>query len=382
LTFKREAQEVPALAWFGMSLAALHLVSLYFWWSAIPAFTSTLNGFCWPAFPACESLRPFSYALVFGMRAAYLTAALAAGGLFGAKKWIPAWWALLACEAIKLFIFAQDFRFMGNYHYILFMFGFVFLFLPKRISVIPALWVLVYVSAGALKLNAEWISGAAFRDLPPWGDRFLPELQTYVIFIEVVIAWLLLSRTRAFFWIAVFHLACFHAASYFIVGFYYPVICFVILGILVWYARERFPLPRPQGRAAWVFLLLFVLAQVRFHLASSDGALTGVGRLGALNMFDVNSDCEAYAELESSKGIRIEVSTTPKGEAMRIQCDPVIFANFAHQICAQVQRGEMEGRQLLFQAYSRRSSDWTWRRIYNLKTDCRSGVSLVPQGES
>lgn len=382
LTFKKEAEALPAFAWFGLGLAGLHLLSLYFWWSMIPELTTAMNGYCWPAFPACESLRPFSSVSIFGIRAIYLIAGLSCAGFFALKKWIPAWWTLLACELLKLFIFAQDFRFMGNYHYILFLFGFVFLFLPQRMSVIPALWVLVYVSAGALKLNSEWISGAALDRVPIWGDRFVSELQVYVIFIEIVLSWLLLSRTRAFFWIAVFHLACFHAASYFIVGFYYPAICFVILGFLVWLSRASFPLPRPQGRAAWILLIVFVIAQARFHLASKDGALTGVGRLGALNMFDVSSDCEAYAELSGPGGVRTEVSTTPKGEALRIQCDPVIFANFARQICDQVKRGEMDGEQLIFQAYSRRSSDWNWRRIFNLKTDCRGGVSLIPQGES
>jgi hypothetical protein len=384
LRFKFEAEATPSLGWLGAGLAGLHLLSLYFWWGMFETHLTNPIGYCWPLFPACEVLRPFSDYAIWAVKGVWALTSLIAAGLFLGKKWKAGWWALLACELLKLFVFAQDYRFMGNYHYILFVFGFVYLFIPDRVRLLPLLWVLVYVSAGALKLNREWLSGAALFGFPPWGEKFQIELQAYVIFMELVIVWLLLSRMRLAFWFAMLNLTAFHVASYFIVGYYYPAVCMVILAFLVLLSRQHFPLPRParNSRAAFIVVLLFVIAQVRFHTASSDGSLTGVGRIGALNMFDVNPHCEAYAELATQDGQVIEVSTTPIDQVVRIKCDPLIFANFARHLCAQVNAGAYKGERLVFQAYARRSSDWIWRKIYDLNTDCKEAPSLWPQGES
>lgn len=384
LKFERELKAIPALMWLGLGLSLLHLLSLEFWWNMIAQTLSSESGYCWPLYPGCEWLRPFSPAAIFAVRGFWGVFAVLSGAAFVLKKFRIAWWLLLVCEVTKLFIFAQDYRFMGNYHYILFVLGFIFLFVPERARVIPVLWTLIYVTAGALKVNPEWLSGAALVKAPPWGEGFMLELQAFVVFLELVIAWLLLSRSRKWFLFAAGNFALFHVMSYFIVGYFYPAVCLTVLAFLVLLSRQTFPLPHPlwKSRVHASIFVLFLVPQIWFHLGSKDGSLTGVGRLWALNMFDVNSVCESFAELKLKDGRRLEVSFTPEDESVRIQCDPLIFANFARQICAQVKRGEYNADELVYQAYSRRSSDWNWLKVYDLRTDCTSMVSLWPQGES
>lgn len=384
LRFERELKSIPALMWLGLGLGLLHLLSLLFWGNLIEQTLTSESGYCWPLWPNCEVLRPFPSPLILVLRGLWAALAVATAAAFFTKKFKVAWWLLLMCELLKLFVFSQDYRFMGNYHYILFVFAFIFLFVPDRARVFPLLWTLIYVTAGALKVNQEWLSGAALVSTPPWGENFLLELQAFVIFLELVIAWLLLSRSLWWFRFAVINFALFHLMSFFIVGYFYPAVCLTILAFLVLLSRQTFPLPRPQWstRAHTAIIVLFLVPQIWFHLGSKDGSLTGVGRLWALNMFDVNSVCEAYGELRLRDGRRLEVGFTPEDESLRIHCDPLIFANFARQICAQVKRGDYAAEELVYQAYSRRSSDWNWLKVYDLKTDCSRRVSLWPQGES
>ena len=160
----------------------------------------------------------------------------------------------------------MDYRFMGNYHYMPFLVSFMFLFIPQKLFFIPLLLVCFYFFAGLLKVsNLDWLTGLAFPenlDFPLFfNENIKLILCFYVVCLEIIGVWCLvfiqtnckgkeLLNTFAFFrrktatkkirsrniktiWkiMIYFQLILFHALSYFIVGYFYPLIMFCLLSL-------------------------------------------------------------------------------------------------------------------------------------------------------
>src|SRR5262249_20474327 len=171
--------------------------------------------------------------------------------------------------------------FRGNYHYMPFIITALYLVWPRPDRTIGFMLVAFYVSAGALKLDKEWLSGAALI-APTWLSGKLLELAcAYVVILELVLVFGLLSRDRRIRWLIFAQLAAFHAYSWHVVGFFYPC----VMGLLLaWYplrwreAPDEDPLFErlTTGRAGWpayAILACYALAQVAPKLFPGDSAI-------------------------------------------------------------------------------------------------------------
>ena len=243
-----EIEADPALRFYGVALVATHLLTAYWLFhhdlASMVAFGQ--DAYCWPLVPDCDALRVLSAGqlrVAFGVYAALALASALAFLRPGTTVYGYA--GLVVLTLFKLAVIALDFRLRRNQHYMAFAASAAFLFVPNRRATLQLLLVLFYFWAGTLKLNWEWLSGAAlYRPLWLFTGRGVIVACAYVIVLELVIVWGLLARDRRIFWSSLAQVAVFHAFSWAVVGFFYPLL---MAGLLAIYPLARL-IPLPGGR--------------------------------------------------------------------------------------------------------------------------------------
>lgn len=247
-----------------------------------------------------------------------------------------------------------------------------FLFLPGRRRFLKALIALFYVWAGLLKLNREWLSGAALPE-PIWlfEGRWLVAACTYVVVLEVLLIAGVFARRPWVFWGTMAQLAAFHVFSWPIVGFFYPTLMFLLLAI---YVLDRLgPAdPEPSGLrwTAALLLGLFSLLQLKPHLVPGDSALTGEGRVFAVHMFDARVECRAAALIKTADGRARRVDLY-RPLPVRIRCDPLIYWSRANALCRQLERSGVPG-DIDVSLHSRRTTDLEMTDVIDVRRWCAS----------
>jgi hypothetical protein len=237
----------------------------------------------------------------------------------------------------------QDFSLRLNQHYFLGFASLVYLLLPGKRDLLRYFLVFLYFWAGVLKLDVEWLSGAALYHDPLFVPKALiPASCVYVVVMECVFSWGLLSRDPRIFWATLAQLALFHLVSFPVVGFYYPLLMYLLLAIfpLAWFHRRTDETPDPlasllrgaQPRTTYAFLALFSLLQGVPRAIPGDEALTGEGRLFAIHMFDARVVCRGAITVRFDRRPpeRIEI---PNLEPPRIRCDPAVYFSQARRLC-------------------------------------------------
>ena len=163
-----------------------------------------------------------------------------------------------------------------NQHYMAFFVALVFLAFPAKRRLLQYLIVLFYFWAGTLKLNRDWLSGEVsstgeVRGCPTGWCR---SACAYVVVLEMVLVFGLLSRRRWLFWATLGQLLLFHVMSYPVVGFYYPsLMCALLVDLPAVAARGAGSRPREPrdartGRepvSTYVLLAGFSLLQLVPH---------------------------------------------------------------------------------------------------------------------
>lgn len=335
----------PVLRLYGVALGLAYAVT-YLAWTTPPGIAGMLASgapaICWPFWEDCSVARVFDAAAITTILRTWLAAVILAGAAFAFRRTSALGVVGLALvEIVRVLIVAQDFRLRLNQHTMLTWTAAAFLLLPSKRRLIPALLVSFYFWAGVLKLDGEWLSGAALYNL----DRFwipaplLPAACAYVVLLELVLVWGLYSRRGSVFWGTLAQLAVFHVFSWPVVGFYYPLLMFALLSIFP--AGRLLGGPEGEPGAARVpasgpavaFLAAFALSQVVAHAFPGDSAITGEGRLFALNMFDAKVVCEGTMRLHMGEDRVLEVPIRNEGYAQRIRCDPVLYFNLARNAC-------------------------------------------------
>ncbi len=328
----------PAMRLYGCALAALHVLAFLHWRSGhdvVRLLDPRTEPVCWPFFEACHRYRLLDRAGLEALLHGYAALAAATVALFLPRRTVrAAWWALLALNALKLGILLQDYRLRLNQHYMTLWVSAAFLFVPDRRWLLPRLVVAFYVWAGVLKLDADWLSGAALRGETPLfvPPDWVPAACAYVVVLELVVAWGLLARRAWVFWPSLAQVLLFHVVSWRIVGFFYPALMAAILAV--------FPLARLLPAAAvrrprapaYATLALFSAAQLAPFLFPGDTALTGEGRLFALHMFDASVACRATATLHDRHGGSRTVALNPFLPS-RIHCDPIVYLSLGNNLC-------------------------------------------------
>jgi hypothetical protein len=268
----------------------------------------------------------------------------------------------------------------------------VFLLLPSKRDAIRVLLVMFYVWASTLKLNTDWLSGAAL----PVSDWIIPASLVvaacvYLIALELGMSWGLLARPGWIFWGALAQFGLFHSLSWQQVGFYFPMVMFLLLSV--------FPLIRlgPGGKepqsvlsrlvrgrlrpSTYALMAGFSLAQLPPLLIPGDAALTGEGRSYSLHMVDAGVRCRGWAVVRHRDGSMSEVDLHGKA-VTRIACDPIVIAERARNICegrSQFATGAVE---LDLHLEARRQSRPAMETIIDLPAFCARKVRYNPFGRN
>jgi hypothetical protein len=339
---------------------------------------------CWPFWENCWRYRDLSPAGIQAVLWGYLAFSIATGLCFlspGKVKW--GYWGLVLINAVRVLVLVQDFRLRLNQHYMANWVALAYLFFPNRRTLLPALLVSFYFWAGVLKLDYEWLSGAALYHK----DRFwvpeplIPASCVYVVVLEMLLVFGVYSRKAWLFWGTMAQLVLFHVFSWPVVGFYYPLLMFCLISI--WVLERWLDSPeawatlsglRHGGLAGVALLGGFATLQLVPYAFPGDTALTGEGRLFALHMFDARVECEASATIHFANGTDKEVPSKLKGLPKRIECDPIVYFSFANQQCRKVARS-LDMKDFDLHLRSRRTSDPELHDVINVKNYCAAGLT-------
>lgn len=233
--------------------------------------------------------------------------------------------------ALKLMIYFSSYDFMGNYQYMAHIIFVLYLCADKRFQLLQLALVLFYFGAGLIKLNTEWISGAALLR-----ETFLPQpwltlACLYVIFLELLAVWFLGSQKKWLVRIVFFQLICFHLFSWHIVGFYYPLMMLLMLSIFLLNPQPFLDLRFLKKKTTLLYVSLFLLAQAYPKLLQKNEALTAEGRMLSLNMLDAKTLCLPSFEIKTERGyLYID---EPLKYATRVRCDPLVWYNYGKTLC-------------------------------------------------
>jgi hypothetical protein len=345
--------------------------------------------FCWPYFEDCWKYR---FASPSGISAAlFLYGALIAAAAWCAieRRFNGCWFALLAASLWVAALTSLDYRLRGNQFYMLLWLNVVFLLAPSRRSTIPLTIVSFYVWAGVLKLNHEWLSGAVlYHDLwlIPREVRWLACV--YVVLLEPVLIWGLLSRRRFVRNVVLAQLALFHLQSLSQIHWFYPLLMATVLS---WFWLDRaastaspvslralFTMKAP--RAAYGMFVVFAAFQLVPYAYDGDADLTGQGRVFALHMFEARQVCDVTATLTRVNGTTTAQDLKLHRLPARVICDPVVYFNRAQNICRN--RNALGVVDLRLTMRSKRTTDTAFTTIIDQPMFCAGRFSYAVLGEN
>lgn len=233
-----EIENDKALRWFGAFISLTHIWTFLYWIMdlRVPQILSNnVAPICWPFFESCFNYRFFNYNQIEFILYLYLLVGMIVTALFllpaRYTKW--AYTGLVTLSLFKFLLFAQDYQLRMNQHYMALAVTLAYLLIKSKRKVIPQVIVLFYVWAGTIKLNEEWLSGAGiYRIEKLWLPESLHRLSfLYVVILELLIVFFLLSKKKTLFYFAFIQVLIFHLFSWPIVGFFYPMVMYSLLAI-------------------------------------------------------------------------------------------------------------------------------------------------------
>ncbi len=364
-------------------LALTQMATFLFWMPGLISktpLTSKIEPLCWQFLPGCEGFQLNQSLLGFVLYLMLFTAITSALG-FVSQKIELGYWTLAISVIFKLVIYLQDYRFMGNYHYMQYWLLVIFLLMPFKQKLLPLMIVSFYLAAASLKFNVEWLSGSALLNDTFLTGRSLEIACAYVIVLETLIVWWLLSKNNLIFYLGLFQFVVFHLFSYLVVGFYYPLIMLAFLSYLIArrYFNENQGSVFPPGIWGTALLVLFFTFQLVPQLQSTRPDLFGFSRLTALSMLDSKSICQITYLAEFTDGFRElpRLYTNSAGEALstRVRCSPVVVMSEAKHHCAR-QKIDPEFKTLKVTLLSRRFSDPQFLQVFEINDFCKATLEI------
>lgn len=376
-----EIRRDSALSIYGALLGAVEVLSVVWLYSvsAPEILGPDKSAICWPFFEDCWAFRPFSAAAWRWLISAPAIFGGLAAGAFLLRRTPVAWWLLGLAELSKLLIIAQDFRLRMNQHYMAFFAILAFLCFPNKRALGRAMIVAFYFFAGLLKLDPEWLSGAAIP-VPMLGLEgfWLRAACAEVVLLELVLIFGLYAERAWIFWGTLIHLLIFQLWSWQVVGFFYPLLMLAIDAIvplsrlLPRPGRAAFARPR-RDRAGWALVAGFAALQAVPWLFPGDSAITGEGRLFALHMFDARVDCQARAELYVA-GARVDILDLKSTLPVRINCDPLVYLNRGRELCRRIAARPEVPATLSLYLDSRRAQELELRPVLAIEDFCHRAL--------
>lgn len=339
--FERQIREIEKdLKWFGIALGFIHMLTAYFWWGNTYVILRHV-GICWSFFPYCEPYQQFFNDYVDFFYPFYLGLGFSIILSFALKRVKWGYFLLIFASLFQAAVQISDYRFSGNYHYMHHVVTFVFLLMPEKSMMIRFCLVLFYFFAGFLKFDLEWLSGAALINPVRWVPRWLMDwMLIFVIYLEVLLAWFLLSRRWYFKYSVLVSYILFHVFSYFVVGYFYPLL---MLSLLTVFLVDRQDFQWPRSWLNWGLVIILSLANLYPHVFERQSALHGRGRLLSLNMLDAMTHCRNIFYIRF-KDRTLEYIRDPLARDVRGRCDYTTVFDKAKELCREFQgQPEFEG---------------------------------------
>lgn len=381
-----EIKESSQLRFYGFFLSLTHLWTFLYWKrnDFFIANQTAINAepLCFPFFPNCDlwraSISATSWTVILY---SYLALALLTSFLFLKQRFIS--WAFVSfilLSFFKLVLHLSNYNFMGNYHYMIHIVSLLFLALPNKSQNIKYLIVAFYIAAGFLKINFDWLSGAAMIAPTILTGKVLSLSLYYVVLLELVVVFGLLHPATWIRRISLLQFILFHIFSWHVVGFYYPMVMFSLLSLFAldefyfWKNGQKAPnllkslttFKSPTN--TYIFLSLFIFLQVIPFLLTADPSLSGVARLSSLNMFDSKTTCQTVL-IAHRQGASTHIEPPMKNLGVRLSCDPIVFLNQAHQLCRKNTTAQKTSR-ISLALLSRRVTQTQYKKILDINDVC------------
>lgn len=362
---------------YAAALALVNVAAGAFWLRDFPLgalLSPEVAPVCWPVFAWCDALRVLSPPTWTAMVAAFTVASVFNTLCFFWPRAVPvATAALAALTVFKLLLVFQDFRLTLNHHYMAGWIAVVFFLARSKEDALENVLVAMYVIAATIKLtpSAEWLSGEAFYGRLPLGvpAQLIGWARAYVVALELFVVFGLKSRRPWLFGSSLAQFFVFHLVSYGVVGWFYPAIMFLLLSIFpIRFALQEAPTWRSSVQRSLAWVLLLILAQLPKAVFAGSSAITGEGRLFALNMFDSPVECRAYLANESiDRGAWQRLR--PPGLNTRTMCDPIVYRAIAEAACLKSPDAAVAPAFRLF-IETRRTSERRYRVLVDIPQYC------------
>jgi len=370
--FRKNLQEIGAsetLRWLGFLVLLGHIMTFLFVMpEGILFLSNTLNPQCWSYFPGCELLHMPSKLFWLFYFCFYLCVSLLGLISFYRGQIRRAFICLISATALKTLFLIIDRSFMGNYHFMHVLYCLVYIFFPQKELSLKILLAWFYLAAGSLKLNIEWLSGAAVGG----GPQFLPPIlqmwsYAYVVVLELIVVWGLFSVKPWIRWLSFAQFFIFHLVSFYWVGYFYPSI--VLSMLMVFPFSWINPLPEKAiPRQAIVLVAILGLFQVTAFFSEKDPAIFSHRRLASMNMFDARSVCAIGFQLHQDEKLMIfNPDLRPLG--VRVRCDANIVLNQAKNMCLESARIK-NFKALDIAMLSKRFTDDGFAEVYKISDVC------------
>lgn len=369
----KEIQNSKALQLYGAALSLVHTFTFFFWmgtnYKSLKFLFTERIPICWSIFQNCQSFRPFWAQWIDAIFSVYFLTSIACVLLFIVFKKIRlAYILLILLNVLKYSVLLQDYNLMGNYHYMAFISSLFYLLIPNKLFFGKLIIIGFYLSSGILKISPEWLSGntisSSFLD-----GKLLEWACAYVVVLQLIQTPLLLSRNKISYYLVLLQLVIFHTFSISIVGYFFPIVMFLLLSI---FFLERNNLSSPvlvkKNILGLIALLAFTIAQLIPLYFFRKSSLTGEGRILSVNLFDAKTSCDNRINLKYTNAQFIH-SLESQSKASRLHCDPQIFYWTLKDLCKK-QSSEENFRDLDFVLYSKKSTDQDWSIIFQATDFC------------
>lgn len=358
--------------YFGLIFS--HFITSIYWLkneSWIKYSTENYKTTCFPLFKNCFELAFENLIFIQSIFVLYLLFCLL--GLFlvvidKSKLYLLIFTGL---TVLKLFVLLSRYSFMGNYHNMHLSLCILTLISAGSFTFFRLGLVLQYVFAGLLKLNIEWLSGAALVSYSPYMFRgFWNSMSlAYVPVLELILIWGLLSKHSILRRVTIVQLIAFHLYSILIVGLYYPLI---MAGLLLPIITKEFTNTNSdtilynkiglKQLAPLFFVFFMVLWNISTKLYTLDPSMDGNISYLSLNMLDAKLKCQHTLLEEKPDGTILALNIPKIATAIRVHCDALVFESFLKRLCIQNPKSKF-----MFYLESARTTDdkYTLVRKYN-----------------
>ncbi|MBY0315828.1 MAG: PQQ-binding-like beta-propeller repeat protein [Bdellovibrionales bacterium] len=289
---------------------------------------------------------------------------------------------LWASLFLKLGVYFSDYRLMGNFHLMQHWTTVLFLVIPYTIHHLRLFFCLFYFFAGLLKLNKDWVSGLSlFGPGLPISEEVRSALLIGVIILEIGLIWglLLPSRKVALGVFAI--LVVFHLCSTFYIQLYYPTIMLLLLTFiplgLIYEKWTDIHIKDFLNFRFGILVSIFLISQLNPYLSAGDTAITGEGRLTALNMIDIKPHCVAPLIYQEGENSWQEVDLAQNHRAVRVTCDPAYFVSQIQDFCS-----KNPSQKALFGLLTRRPSQSEYQPVFWMTEACQQAFKYSVWGRN